>query len=78
MAAVRRAPLRFDRLVRIARGERYVASADGFFGQPAVSDLFAAVLGEKAGHARCALSPSQLPANATVEWVVTAQMAPMR
>jgi enamine deaminase RidA (YjgF/YER057c/UK114 family) len=72
----------FERLVRIVRVEGYVSSADGFFGQPAVldgaSDLFAAVLGDKAGHARSAFSQSQLPANATVILVVTAQMKPLR
>jgi hypothetical protein len=40
------------------------------------SDLFAAVLGDKAGHARSAFSHSQLPANAAVVLVVIAQVLP--
>lgn len=70
----------FDRLHHIARVEGHVASADGFFGQPAVidgaSDLFAAVLGDKAGHARSAFSQRQLPADAAVVLVVIAEILP--
>jgi enamine deaminase RidA (YjgF/YER057c/UK114 family) len=70
----------FERLHHIVRLEGHVASADGFYGQAPVldgaSDLFAAVLGEKAGHARTAFSHSQLPANSTVELVVIAQILP--
>ncbi|AXI03905.1 RidA family protein [Aquirhabdus parva] len=68
----------FERLHHIVRIEGHVSSADGFYSQPAVldgaSDLFAAVLGDKAGHARSAFSHSQLPGNATVELVVIAQI----
>ncbi len=57
-----------------------MSSADGFFGQPAVidgaSDLFAAVLGGKAGHARSAFSQRQLPADAAVILVVIAEIDP--
>ncbi|WP_431822384.1 RidA family protein [Burkholderia sp. F1] len=70
----------FDRLHHIVRVEGHVSSADGFHGQPAVidgaSDLFAAVLGDKAGHARSAFSHSQLPADAAVALVVIAQILP--
>jgi enamine deaminase RidA (YjgF/YER057c/UK114 family) len=70
----------FERLHHIVRVEGHVSSAEGFLGQPAVldgaSDLFAAVLGEKAGHARSAFSHSQLPANLPVELVVIAQILP--
>lgn len=70
----------FDRLHHIVRLEGHVSSADGFHGQPAVidaaSDLFAAVLGDKAGHARSAFSHYQLPANATVVIVVIAEIRP--
>ncbi|WP_321809979.1 MULTISPECIES: RidA family protein [unclassified Burkholderia] len=70
----------FDRLHHIVRVEGHVASADGFFGQPAVidgaSDLFAAVLGDKAGHARSAFSQRQLPADAAVILVVIAEIRP--
>lgn len=55
LAQIRRHLGGFERLRKIARVEGHVSSADGFFGQPAVidgaSDLFAAVLGDKAGHA---------------------------
>jgi enamine deaminase RidA (YjgF/YER057c/UK114 family) len=70
----------FERLHHIVRVEGHVSCAEGFYGQPAVidgaSDLFAAVLGEKAGHARSAFSHSQLPGNATVVLVVIAQIQP--
>jgi hypothetical protein len=46
--------------------------------QPAVldgaSDLFAQVLGDKAGHARAAYSATQQPGNAAVILVVIAQI----
>lgn len=70
----------FERLHHIVRVEGHVSSVDGFYDQPAVldgaSDLFAAVLGEKAGHARSAFSQTQLPGNAAVELVVIAQIVP--
>lgn len=70
----------FDRLRHIVRVEGHVCSVDGFHDQPAVldgaSDLFAAVLGEKAGHARSAFSHSQLPSNAAIVLVVIAQILP--
>lgn len=68
----------FDRLDHIVRLEGYVTSAPGSFDQPAVldgaSDLFADVLGEKAGHARAAYSQAQQPGNAAVILVVIAQI----
>ncbi|ADG15627.1 Endoribonuclease L-PSP [Paraburkholderia atlantica] len=71
----------FERLNHIVRVEGHVSSADGFFDQPAVvdgaSDLFAAVLGDKAGHARSAFSHSQGPANAAVVIVVIAEILPV-
>ncbi|MGF6482506.1 enamine deaminase RidA (YjgF/YER057c/UK114 family) [Paraburkholderia sp. JPY419] len=70
----------FERLHHIVRVEGHVSSADGFYDQPAVvdgaSDLFAAVLGDKAGHARSAFSHSQGPANAAVVIVVIAEILP--
>ncbi|MGO4809787.1 RidA family protein [Cupriavidus sp. 2MCAB6] len=70
----------FERLDHIVRVEGHVSSAEGYFDQPAVingaSDLFAAVLGEKAGHARSAFSHNQLPANAAVVLVVIAKIRP--
>lgn len=68
----------FERLDHIVRLEGYVSSAPGSFDQPAVldgaSDLFADVLGEKAGHARAAYAPAQQPGNAAVVLVVIAQV----
>lgn len=68
----------FERLHHLVRVEGHVSCANGFYAQPAVidgaSDLFAAVLGDKAGHARSAFSHSQLPANAAVVLVVIAQI----
>lgn len=56
----------------------HVASVDGFFRLPAVvdgaSDLFAAVLGDKAGDARSAFSQRQLPPDAIVIPVVIAEI----
>jgi enamine deaminase RidA (YjgF/YER057c/UK114 family) len=70
----------FDRLHHVVRVEGHVSCADGFYDQAAVvdgaSDLFAAVLGDKAGHARSAFSHRQLPANAAVVIVVIAQIDP--
>lgn len=68
----------FERLDHIVRLEGHVASAPGMLDQPAVldgaSDLFAQVLGDKAGHARAAYSATQQPANAAVILVVIAQI----
>lgn len=70
----------FERLDHIVRLEGHVTSAPGWLQQPAVldgaSDLFAEVLGEKAGHARAAYSQVQQPANAAVILVVIAQIKP--
>lgn len=70
----------FERLDHIVRVEGHVSSAEGYFDQPAVingaSDLFAAVLGKKAGHARSAFSHNQLPANAAVVLVAIAKIRP--
>jgi len=70
----------FDRLDHIVRVEGHVTSAEGWLQQPAVvdgaSDLFADVLGEKAGHARAAYSHFQQPGNAAVILVVIAQVRP--
>jgi len=80
LAQIRRHLGGFERLRKIVRVEGHVSSADGFFGQPAVidgaSDLFAAVLGGKAGHARSAFSQRQLPADAAVILVVIAEIDP--
>jgi len=71
----------FERLDHIVRLEGHVTSATGWLQQPAVldgaSDLFAEVLGEKAGHARAAYSEVQQPGNAAVILVVIAQIKPV-
>jgi enamine deaminase RidA (YjgF/YER057c/UK114 family) len=69
----------FARLRMLVRVDGYVASAPGFVGQPQVldgaSELFARVLGDRAGHARTAFAVPQLPADAAVELVVIAEVA---
>jgi len=79
LAQIRRHLGGFDRLRKLVRVEGHVSSSDGFYGQPAVidgaSDLFAAALGGKAGHARSAFSQRQLPADAAVILVVIAEIA---
>ncbi len=78
LAQLRRRLGGFDGLHPIARVEGHVASAHGFFGQPAVvdgaSEPFATVLGDKAGDARSAFSQRQLPTDATVIPVVIAEI----
>lgn len=53
----------------------YVASAEGFVGQPgildAASECFIEFLGERGRHARSAFAVPMLPLNAPVELVVT-------
>jgi enamine deaminase RidA (YjgF/YER057c/UK114 family) len=60
-----------DRVVKVVKVLGFVASADGFTGQPAVingaSELFGAVFGEAGRHARSAVGVSQLPLDAPVE-----------
>ena len=69
----------FDRLKQIVRVDGHVASAPGFFEQPqvldGVSDLFNQVLGDRAGHARTAFGPAQLPKNFSIELAVIAEIA---
>jgi len=63
----------FDPLETIVRVEGHVNSAPGWTGHHQVlngaSDLFAEVLGARAGHARTALGHNELPLNAAVEIV---------
>ena len=66
------------RLVKIVKLVGFVASADGFTGQPAVvngaSNLFGDVLGEQGRHARSAVGVSELPLGAPVEVEVIAEV----
>ncbi|MDJ0949279.1 MAG: RidA family protein [Alphaproteobacteria bacterium] len=76
LAQIDRALGGFEALVTIARVEGHVSSAPGWFNHPVVldgaSELFKAVLDERAGHTRSAMSHHQLPWNLPVELVVTA------
>jgi enamine deaminase RidA (YjgF/YER057c/UK114 family) len=67
------------RLVKIVKITGFVASADGFTGQPAVingaSGLFGDVLGELGRHARSAVGVAELPLGAPVEVEVIAEVA---
>lgn len=60
-----------DNVVRVVKVVGFVASADGFTGQPGVingvSDLFAEVFGEAGRHARSAVGVAELPLGTPVE-----------
>jgi enamine deaminase RidA (YjgF/YER057c/UK114 family) len=60
-----------DRITRIVKVVGFVASAEGFTGQPGVvngaSDLLGEVFGEAGRHARSAVGVAELPLNAPVE-----------
>jgi enamine deaminase RidA (YjgF/YER057c/UK114 family) len=60
-----------NEVVRIVKVGGFVASAEGFTGQPGVingaSDLFGAVFGEAGRHARAAVGVAELPLGAPVE-----------
>jgi enamine deaminase RidA (YjgF/YER057c/UK114 family) len=65
-------------VVKIVKVTGFVASAEGFTGQPAVingaSNLFADVLGEQGRHARSAVGVAELPLGAPVEVEVIAEV----
>ncbi|RKT52103.1 RidA family protein [Saccharothrix australiensis] len=60
-----------DAVVRVVKLTGYVASAEGFTGQPAVvngaSELLGEVFGEAGRHARAAVGVAELPLGAPVE-----------
>jgi enamine deaminase RidA (YjgF/YER057c/UK114 family) len=60
-----------DNVVRVVKVVGFVASADGFTGQPAVvngaSELFGEVFGDAGIHARSAVGVAELPIGAPVE-----------
>jgi enamine deaminase RidA (YjgF/YER057c/UK114 family) len=70
LAAVH-AAVGLDAVVRVVKVVGFVASADGFTGQPGVvngaSDLFVEVFGEAGRHARSAVGVAELPLGAPVE-----------
>ncbi len=60
-----------DSVVRVVKVVGFVASADGFHGQPAVingaSELIGEIFGEAGRHARSAVGVAELPIGAPVE-----------
>lgn len=68
-----------DAVTRIVKVVGFVASADGFTGQPAVvngaSELFGEVFGEAGLHARSAVGVAELPLGAPVEVELIAEVA---
>ena len=75
LAHISAATNKFEQLSGLLRLDGYVASSDGFHGQPgilnAASQLFSEVLGDRGAHARTAFSVSRLPLNAPVELCVS-------
>ncbi|MGW6378508.1 RidA family protein [Rhodococcus sp. NPDC055112] len=67
-----------DSVVRIVKVVGFVASAEGFTGQPGVingaSELFGEVFGDAGVHARSAVGVAELPLNAPVEVEVIAEV----
>lgn len=68
-----------DTVVRVVKVTGFVASAEGFTGQPGVvngaSELFGAVFGEAGRHARSAVGVAVLPLGAPVEIEVVVEVA---
>jgi enamine deaminase RidA (YjgF/YER057c/UK114 family) len=68
-----------DAVVRIVKVVGFVASAEGFTGQPAVvngaSELFGEVFGEAGQHARSAVGVAELPLDAPVEVELVVEIA---
>jgi len=60
-----------ERIVKVVKVVGFVASAEGFTGQPGVingaSEFFQAILGEAGRHARSAVGVAELPMGAPVE-----------
>ncbi|HEX6870384.1 MAG TPA: RidA family protein [Micromonosporaceae bacterium] len=68
-----------DRVVRVVKVVGFVASAEGFTGQPGVingaSELFGAVFGDAGRHARSAVGVAELPLGAPVEVEVIVEVS---
>jgi enamine deaminase RidA (YjgF/YER057c/UK114 family) len=79
LSALRAALGSFDRLGGVAQVTVYVAATEGFSEHPQVangaSDVLVDVLGEPGKHARAAIGMASLPLGASVEVVVTAELA---
>ena len=69
-----------DQVVRVVKVVGFVASAEGFTGQPGVingaSELLGAVFGEAGRHARSAVGVAELPLGAPVEVEMIVEVAP--
>ena len=69
-----------DSIARIVRVVGYVASAEGFNGQPRVvngaSELLGRVFGDAGVHARSAIGVAELPLGAPVEVELTVELQP--
>jgi enamine deaminase RidA (YjgF/YER057c/UK114 family) len=67
-----------DSVARVIRVVGYVASAEGFTGQPRVvngaSELLATIFGEAGQHARTAIGVAELPLGAPVEVELTVEL----
>jgi enamine deaminase RidA (YjgF/YER057c/UK114 family) len=67
-----------DAVARVIRVVGYVASAEGFTGQPRVvngaSEFLGRVFGEAGQHARSAIGVAELPMNAPVEVELTVEL----
>jgi enamine deaminase RidA (YjgF/YER057c/UK114 family) len=67
-----------DSIARVVRVVGYVASAEGFSGQPRVvngaSELLGRVFGDAGQHARSAVGVAELPMNAPVEVELTVEL----
>ncbi|HWE88387.1 MAG TPA: RidA family protein [Pseudonocardiaceae bacterium] len=68
-----------DSVVRVVKVVGFVASADGFTGQPGVingaSELLGEVFGAAGGHARSAVGVAELPLGAPVEVELVVEIA---
>lgn len=68
------------RVARVVKVVGFVASAEGFTGQPGVvngaSELFGAVFGESGRHARSAVGVAELPLGTPVEVEVIVEITP--
>lgn len=68
-----------ETVVKVVKVTGFVASADGFTGQPGVingaSELFGTVFGEAGRHARSAVGVAELPRGAPVEVEVIVEVA---
>ena len=67
-----------DRIVKIVKVQGFVASAEGFTGQPRVvngaSEFLGRVFGEAGKHARSAVGVAELPMNSPVEVELTVEL----